>query len=335
MNTAAQFVNVSQRFGDVTAVDGLDLSIQQGKFTTLLGPSGSGKTTSLRMLAGFSAPTSGRILIGGVDSTHVPAGKRGLGMVLPSDMLSERMTVAGNVAQALRQRGVSKRERIARAMQCLEMVGLGAVAAKSPRRLSGTQRQRVVLARALAIRPKMLLIDESLTNLDAGLQVQLRSEIRRIQSDSGLTVVLVTHDQGEALSMSDELVVMRAGKIVQQGAPASVFEAPSTRFVAEFLGYTNFFHDRDGHLLTVRPEHLVIKKCFAAPPETVLALTATVIAIEYRGVDVLATVRAVDPSGALVTLVANSRTACAPRVVVGDRVTASASVAHLHALVAK
>jgi putative spermidine/putrescine transport system ATP-binding protein len=329
MNAAAEFVKVTQKFGDFTAVDSIDLSIPQGKLTTLLGPSGCGKTTSLRMLAGYSAPTSGQIFIDGVDSTKLPPEKRGLGMVFQSYALFPHMTVADNVGYGLKLRGITGTARRTRITESLEMVGLAHLAASRPRKLSGGQQQRVALARAIAIRPKLLLLDEPLSNLDARLRVQMRSEIRRIQSETGLTVVLVTHDQDEALEMSDEMVLMRAGKIMQQGAPASVFGSPTNRFVAEFLGYENFITMTDGALLTVRPEHLEVTPEHQTAAVGGLSLPGTVSDVAYRGVDVMVTVQSTDPSGLNVTFVSDLRADTAPAVTVGDRVTVTAHQSRL------
>ncbi|WP_230672309.1 ABC transporter ATP-binding protein [Rathayibacter sp. Leaf248] len=331
MSAAAEFVDVSQVFGDFTAVDGIDLAIPSGKLTTLLGPSGCGKTTSLRMLAGYSTPTSGRILIDGVDSTRLAPEKRGLGMVFQSYALFPHLSVADNVGYGLKLRGLGRAERAQRVTESLEMVGLAHLAASRPRRLSGGQQQRVALARAIAIRPRLLLLDEPLSNLDARLRVQMRSEIRRIQSETGLTVVLVTHDQDEALEMSDEMVLMRAGRIMQQGAPAAVFGAPANRFVADFLGYENFLGLADGSLVTVRPEHLSVTSG-AAAPSGALSLDAVVVDVAYRGVDVLVTVEATDPAGDPVRLVSDVRADSAARVAPGDAVVVSAAASRIVAL---
>ncbi|MEX0153455.1 ABC transporter ATP-binding protein [Microbacterium sp. LMI1-1-1.1] len=327
MNAAAEFVHVSQVFGDFTAVDAIDLAIPAGKLTTLLGPSGCGKTTSLRMLAGYASPTSGRILIDGVDSTRLPPEKRGLGMVFQSYALFPHLSVADNVGYGLKLRGLGRAERQQRVTESLEMVGLAHLAGSRPRRLSGGQQQRVALARAIAIRPKLLLLDEPLSNLDARLRVQMRSEIRRIQSETGLTVVLVTHDQDEALEMSDEMVLMRAGQIQQQGAPSAVFGAPANRFVADFLGYENFVVLGDGSTVTVRPEHLSVSA--AAPAGAGLALDGVVIDVAYRGVDVLVTVAARDATGAEVRLVSDVRADGSPTVAPGDPVVVSAAPGRL------
>lgn len=324
MSAAAQFESVTQVFGDFTAVDDVDMTIPAGKLTTLLGPSGCGKTTSLRMLAGYTRPTKGRILIDGTDMTRTPPEKRGLGMVFQSYALFPHMTVAENVAYGLKLRGASRAERTARVEECLALVGLEHLADRKPRALSGGQQQRVALARAIAIRPRLLLLDEPLSNLDARLRVQMRAEIRRIQAETGLTVVLVTHDQDEALEMSDEMILMRAGRIMQQGAPSEVFGAPANRFVADFLGYENFLRTRDG-LVTVRPEHLLVSSSAGADG---LSLPGVVADVAYRGVDLLITVVARDAEGE-VTLLSDVRADGAPSVTPGDDVVVSAAASHL------
>lgn len=329
MTTAAEFVGVTQRFGDFTAVDDIDLAIPTGKLTTLLGPSGCGKTTSLRMLAGYTQPTSGRIMIAGTDATRLPPEKRGLGMVFQSYALFPHMSVAENVGYGLKLRKVAPTERKRRVAEALDLVGLGHLAASRPKKLSGGQQQRVALARAIAIRPTLLLLDEPLSNLDARLRVQMRAEIRRIQAETGLTVVLVTHDQDEALEMSDRMVLMRAGRIMQEGAPSEVFGAPANRFVAEFLGYENFVTDADGSLTTVRPEHLTL----GASAASGLSVDGVVTDVAYRGVDRLVTVETVDRAGETVRLVADVRdedVTARP----GQNVTVSAPAARLIRLAA-
>jgi len=332
MTIAAEFISVSQVFGDFTAVDNIDLAISEGKLTTLLGPSGCGKTTSLRMLAGYSAPSSGTIKIAGVDSTRTPPEKRGLGMVFQSYALFPHLTVAENVGYGLKLRRVPAAERQKTVMETLDLVGLAHLAASKPKKLSGGQQQRVALARAIAIKPKLLLLDEPLSNLDARLRVQMRSEIRRIQSETGLTVVLVTHDQDEALEMSDDMVLMRAGRIMQQGSPQHVFRNPANRFVADFLGYENFVTAADGSLVAVRPEHLEVTAETPAGSSDGLHLEGRVADVAFRGVDLLVTVDAIDASGARVRLISDVRSTGVDSLAVGDSVTVNAAAGRLVAL---
>ncbi|MFT3877199.1 MAG: ABC transporter ATP-binding protein [Propioniciclava sp.] len=324
---AAQFVHVTQRFGDLVAVDDISLDIEPGKLTTLLGPSGCGKTTSLRMLAGFNRPTSGQILINGEECTKLPPEKRGLGMVFQQYALFPHMTVRDNVAYGLKLRKVPLSERHRQADEALELVGLSAHADKRPRQMSGGQQQRVALARAIAIRPRLLLLDEPLSALDARLRVEMRAEIRRIQAETGLCVVLVTHDQDEALELSDQMVVMHAGKIEQAGSPEEVFNRPVSRFIAEFLGYENFFTLADGQLVTVRPERLRLAGPDAAGPG--LVLPGTVADVAFRGVDLLVTSEVVDPSGARVRLTADLRGVPAGSITPGDPAGVSIAPEHL------
>jgi len=332
MSIAAEFVGVSQVFGDFTAVDSIDLAITEGKLTTLLGPSGCGKTTSLRMLAGYSAPSSGTITIAGVDSTRTPPEKRGLGMVFQSYALFPHMSVAENVGYGLKLRRVPAAERQKTVMETLDLVGLAHLAGSKPKKLSGGQQQRVALARAIAIKPKLLLLDEPLSNLDARLRVQMRAEIRRIQSETGLTVVLVTHDQDEALEMSDDMVLMRAGRIMQQGSPQDVFRSPANRFVADFLGYENFVTAADGRAIAIRPEHLEVSAATPAGSADGLRLTGTITDVAFRGVDLLVTVDAVDDSGASVRLLSDVRSTGTDTLAIGDDVTVSAAPGRLVAL---
>jgi putative spermidine/putrescine transport system ATP-binding protein len=335
MTAAAQFIDVTRTFGDFTAVGSLNLDIPEGRITTLLGPSGCGKTTTLRMLAGYTAPSSGTIRIAGKDATRLPPEKRNLGMVFQSYALFPHMSVADNVGYGLKLRKIPAAERRSRVAEALDLVGLGHLSAQRPRKLSGGQQQRVALARAIAIRPSLLLLDEPLSNLDARLRVQMRAEIRRIQAETGLTVVLVTHDQDEALEMSDVMVLMRAGHVMQSGSPAEVFPRPANRFVAEFLGYENFVPagraaSDDATTLTVRPEHLEVVQGEAADGAR-LALPATVTGIAYRGVDRHLTLAAPRGEGEDdITLIAtvradHSRADWRP----GDRVTVAARPEHV------
>ncbi|WP_347568459.1 ABC transporter ATP-binding protein [Streptomyces sp. 891-h] len=226
-------------FGATTALDGLDLDIAPGELVALLGPSGCGKTTALRIIAGFETADTGELLIGGEDLTAVPANRRDIGMVFQSYSLFPTMTAAENVAYGLRVRKVPKAERAARATELLELVGLPGREKHYPHQLSGGQQQRVALARALAIRPRILLLDEPLSALDAKVRLQLREEIRRLQLELGITTVFVTHDQEEALSMADRVAVMKDGRLEQCASPNELYERPATPFVAEFVGTMN------------------------------------------------------------------------------------------------
>ncbi|MET9251578.1 ABC transporter ATP-binding protein [Nonomuraea sp. NPDC003709] len=215
------------------------LSIRKGEFLSILGPSGCGKTTLLNCVAGFVQPTAGRIVIDGSDVTRRPPYRRGLGMVFQNYALFPHMTVAANVAYGLRVRRLDRRERDERVREALSLVGLEGYAGRRPRQLSGGQQQRVALARALAIRPAVLLLDEPLSNLDAKLRREMRVELRAIQRRIGTTMVFVTHDQEEALALSDRVAVMNGGRVEQLGTPDEVYRRPATRFVAQFIGAAN------------------------------------------------------------------------------------------------
>jgi len=226
-------------FGDVVALDGIDVDVASGEFLSLLGPSGCGKTTALRLVAGFDRPTSGNVVVSGRDVTRVPPNKRDIGMVFQAYSLFPNMTAERNVEFGLRVRKESREQRRRRVSELLELVGLTDAAKRYPYQLSGGMQQRVALARALAIEPKVLLLDEPLSALDAKVRVQLREEIRRIQTRLGITTIYVTHDQEEALSISDRVAVLAEGRIEQIGSSAEIYGAPGTPFVAEFVGTMN------------------------------------------------------------------------------------------------
>jgi putative spermidine/putrescine transport system ATP-binding protein len=234
-----ELTGLRRRFGATQALDGFTLTLQPGELVALLGPSGCGKTTALRVLAGFETVDSGRILVDGVDQSRIPAQRRDMGMVFQSYSLFPNMSALDNVAFGLRMRKVASQDRRARALEQLELVGLAAEAAKYPHQMSGGQQQRVALARALAIEPRVLLLDEPLSALDAKVRVQLREQIRVLQTRLKITTLFVTHDQEEALSMADRVCVMRAGKIEQVAIPSTLYSAPATPFVAEFVGTMN------------------------------------------------------------------------------------------------
>jgi putative spermidine/putrescine transport system ATP-binding protein len=226
-------------FGTNKALDGIEIALGEGEFLSLLGPSGCGKTTALRLVAGFDRPDQGRIVVDGKDVTRVAPNKRDMGMVFQAYSLFPNMTAAQNVEFGLKIRGKDRADRRKRVDDLLELVGLGHAGTRYPHQLSGGMQQRVALARALAIEPRVLLLDEPLSALDAKVRVQLREEIRRIQLELGITTLYVTHDQEEALSVSDHVAVMYRGRIEQMGAPAEMYTAPATPFVAEFIGTMN------------------------------------------------------------------------------------------------
>ena len=236
---AVRFENVRKDFGGFTAIPDLTLDIEPGQLVTLLGPSGCGKTTTLRMLAGLESPTQGRILIGGEDVTRLPANRRDVSMVFQSYALFPHMSVADNVAYGLESGGMKRAEAHAAAENGLELVGLAGLGRRLPSELSGGQQQRVAVARALVLEPQVLLLDEPLSNLDARLRRRVRTEIRDLQQRLGFTAVYVTHDQEEALAVSDRIVVMKDGRIEQSGSPRELYDAPASEFIADFIGEAN------------------------------------------------------------------------------------------------
>ncbi|SFD70009.1 putative spermidine/putrescine transport system ATP-binding protein [Bosea sp. CRIB-10] len=270
---------LGKSYGAVTAVEGLDLAVERGEFVSLLGPSGCGKTTTLQMIAGFVPVDRGRILLDGGDLAAVAPNRRGLGIVFQSYALFPHMTVAENIAFGLEMRGIARDEREKRTLEAMALVGLKGFADRYPRRMSGGQQQRVALARALVIKPALLLLDEPLSNLDAKLREEMQGELRQIQRTIGTTTILVTHDQHEAMALSDRIVLMNQGRVEQIGAPDAVYGRPSSAFVANFLGKTNMLKGQgtgtgqvsiDGFAvavegagagpltLAVRPERLVV-----------------------------------------------------------------------------
>ncbi|MFU8864269.1 MAG: ABC transporter ATP-binding protein [Rhodobacterales bacterium] len=239
MTAAVEFQNVSRHFGPVRAVDGVDLSIAEGTFFAMLGPSGSGKTTCLRLISGFEQPTGGAIRIFGQDCSAVPPNRRNVNTVFQDYALFPHMNVRDNVAYGLMVKGVNKQTRLDRAEELLSLVKLGGYGARKPGELSGGQRQRVALARALINEPRVLLLDEPLGALDLKLREAMQDELKALQQRLGITFVFVTHDQGEALSMADQVAVFSEGRIAQIGTPNDIYERPRTRFVADFVGSSN------------------------------------------------------------------------------------------------
>ena len=269
--SAIQLVRLRKCFGDVVAVDDVDLEIGEGEFFSLLGPSGSGKTTVLRMIAGFELPTSGAVLLHSKDVTNLAPYDRDVNTVFQDYALFPHMTVQQNVEYGLRVKGVGKLDRRQRASEMLEAVRLGGYGKRRPDQLSGGQRQRVALARALVNKPKVLLLDEPLGALDLKLREEMQVELKTIQRDVGITFVFVTHDQGEALSMSSRVAVFNNGRIEQVGSPRDIYEKPTTSFVAGFVGTSNLLTAAESQRLlgvaqphTVRPERIEV-----VPPDAV------------------------------------------------------------------
>jgi putative spermidine/putrescine transport system ATP-binding protein len=295
-----------KRFGEVEAVSGIDLEIADGEFFSMLGPSGSGKTTTLRMIAGFERPTAGRILLHGKDVTDVPPFDRDVNTVFQDYALFPHMTVGENVAYGLMVRRVPRPERQERVSAALQMVRLGAFADRRPGQLSGGQRQRVALARALINRPRVLLLDEPLGALDLKLREEMQIELKAIQQQVGITFIYVTHDQEEALTMSDRLAVFNAGRIEQIGSPAEVYERPGTPFVAGFVGTSNLLSGEAPRTIagaegtyTIRPEKIRIGRADEQTADDELSASGTVRDVVYLGADTRYIV-ALDAGGELV-----------------------------------
>jgi putrescine transport system ATP-binding protein len=270
---------ITKRFGPITAVDRVDLAIERGELFALLGGSGCGKTTLLRLLAGFETPDAGRILIDGEDMAGVPPHRRPVNMMFQSYALFPHMSVADNVGYGLRREGLPKREIAERVTEALDQVKLADHGARRPAQLSGGQRQRVALARALVKRPKLLLLDEPLAALDRKLREGTRFELVRLQEQLGLTFVMVTHDQEEAMSMASRLAVMDLGRIKQVGTPHEVYERPCSRFVADFIGVANILPLGE-RWLALRPEKIALS---VAPPDVAHRVAGEIVDIAYEG----------------------------------------------------
>ena len=311
---AVRLEHVVKRFGEVVAVAGVDLEGREGEFFSMLGPSGSGKTTCLRMIAGFEQPTEGRIWLAGVDVSGLAPYDRDVNTVFQDYALFPHMTVAENVAYGLMIRKVPKRERLDRARDALDMVRLAEYADRKPMQLSGGQRQRVALARSLVLRPKVLLLDEPLGALDLKLRQAMQIELKEIQEEVNLTFIYVTHDQEEALTMSDRLAVFSHGRIEQVGTPAEVYERPTTGFVAGFVGVSNILEGAVAERIvgtpqavTVRPEKIAMHDPGASVPEGACTATGHVQEVVYLGA-VTRYIVELDGGGTLVVLQQNLAT---------------------------
>ena len=313
--SAVALKGIVKRFGGVTAVHRFDLNVEEGSFVTLLGPSGCGKTTTLRMIAGLLDPSEGEIEIKGRSVTRVPIHKRNLGIVFQNYALFPHKTIFDNVAFGLKYRDVGREEITERVQNALDLVQLPQLGDRYPRQLSGGQQQRIALARAIVIEPDVLLLDEPLSALDANLREDMRVELKRIQSQLGITTIFVTHDQSEALAMSDRIVVMSAGHVEQMGAPEDVYTAPASAFVARFLGNSNLLPSKvvardkealeiaidglgnlnipatrasgmkpgDDAMIVIRAEKLGLSRKKGGVPSDALALPAEVTAVDYQG----------------------------------------------------
>jgi putative spermidine/putrescine transport system ATP-binding protein len=332
-----RLAGVRKLYGDVVAVDGVDLEVRRGEFFTLLGPSGSGKTTCLRMIAGFERPDEGRIELAGTDVSGLPPAERDVNTVFQDYALFPHMSVGDNVAYGLKVKRVAREERARRVDEALAMVRLDGYADRRPSQLSGGQRQRVALARALVNRPRVLLLDEPLGALDLKLRQQLQVELKRIQAEVGITFVYVTHDQDEALTMSDRIAVMDGGHVLQVGSPRDVYEEPGSRFVAGFVGVSNLLElpversadgvvtlrlgERDSiagehagdvaagatAVVTIRPERIALEPGDAAPAEGASHARGTVTESLYAG-PTSRFVVALDGGGELMVVRQNSTT---------------------------
>ncbi|WP_225764667.1 ABC transporter ATP-binding protein [Inquilinus sp. Marseille-Q2685] len=337
--TAIDVVDVTKVFGSdqsgaVRALNGVSVQIRDNEFFTLLGPSGCGKTTLLRMIAGFEEPTSGHILLHGKPIEGLPPHRRPVNTVFQSYALFPHMTVRENIRFGLEMKGVERARADARVAEMIALVKLGGMENRKPAQLSGGQQQRVALARALASEPQVLLLDEPLSALDLKLRKEMQIELKRLQTETGITFIFVTHDQEEALTMSDRIAVMSQGEILQIGGPRDIYDRPERRFVAHFIGETNLFDGplaarlgcADGATLAVRPERILLS---AEPGPDSLA--GTVETVVYVGTDTTYHVRLAE-GGALVTARLQNRTGAPQSFQPGDRVGIAVPAGAGHAL---
>ena len=290
MTVAIRLAGLRKEFGAVTAVDGVDIEIRDGEFFSMLGPSGSGKTTVLRLIAGFERPTQGTVELGGVDVTDTPPYRRDVHTVFQDYALFPHMSVRENVEYALRVRRVARAERARRAEEALETVRLAGFGSRRPQQLSGGQRQRVALARALVNRPTVLLLDEPLGALDLKLRREMQIELKQIQREVGITFVFVTHDQEEALTLSDRIAVFNEGRIEQVDSPEEIYERPATPFVAGFVGTSNLLDPAvaeqilgEAHLVSVRPEKVRMRAESADVPAGEVSASGAISDVVYLG----------------------------------------------------
>jgi putative spermidine/putrescine transport system ATP-binding protein len=339
MDSAVRFRKVSLRYGRVLALDGIDLEIHSGEFFGILGPSGSGKTSCLRLIAGFDRPSEGEIELHGRSAAAVPPYDRDVNTVFQDYALFPHMTIEQNIAFGLMVKGVNRQECRRRVGEMLAMVRLEGVGERRPSQLSGGQRQRVALARALVNRPSVLLLDEPLGALDLKLRQKMQVELRALQRTLGITFIFVTHDQGEALSMSDRLAVFNCGRIEQVGTPREIYESPSTRFSAEFVGDSNIVERRDSNtptdergVFSLRPEKVHLSNREPEPDEGSIVVTGEVADVQFHGASVRYVVSL--PDGRSMTAVAGNvgSRAEAPAVEPGARVWLNWRSADLHRL---
>jgi putative spermidine/putrescine transport system ATP-binding protein len=317
---ALELVALTKRFGATTAIDNISLRIAAGTYCCLLGPSGCGKTSTLRMIAGHELASSGDIIIGGTNVTHMPPAKRGTAMMFQSYALFPHLSALDNVAFSLKMQGVGKLERHGKALEMLRLVAMDEYAARLPAQLSGGQQQRVALARALITGPQILLLDEPLSALDPFLRVKVRVELKRLQKELGISFVHVTHGQDEAMALADMIVLMNSGRIEQQGTPHEIFTKPTTEFAARFIGGHNIIKSQQG-TFSVRADRISVERLNGqAVPST--AVTASVVDIEYQGAQVRIGLTGGDDAPELIATVPE-RDFFANPIQPGERVVAS------------
>lgn len=324
---ALELVCVTKRYGETIAVDRIDLKIPAGTYCCLLGPSGCGKTSTLRMIAGHEAVSEGDILLGPANVTDLTPARRGTAMMFQSYALFPHLSVLDNVAFALKMRGVDRRTRHAKAMELLRLVAMDGYAGRLPAQLSGGQQQRVALARALITEPQILLLDEPLSALDPFLRVRMRSELKRLQRELGISFIHVTHGQDEAMALADLVVLMKGGKIEQMGTPREVFNRPRTEFVARFIGSHNVIATASGKI-AVRADQVRLNHAGSAREG--LSVAASVAEIEYQGTSVLVMLKAGD--GADLTVQLSEEDFDRSPVEIGTRVLADWEPGAVHVL---